>query len=225
MPDSPRLCAICGKRKPKRFCPGVNGDICTLCCGTEREVTVQCPLQCIYLIESRQYDTPRPADPATLPNMDIVVDEGFLRRNESLMTMIAVTILKASVFEGDTLVDTDVRDALASLVQTYRTLQSGLVYEARPDNPLAAKVVRAVQETVGKIREYLDKEGARLDDRDVLKVLAFFQRMELTHWNGRPKSRQFIHFLGGFVPPNAVAEPNDGPLESGNSPSGLIITP
>lgn len=225
MPESSRLCAICGKRKPKRFCPGVNGDICTLCCGTEREVTVQCPLTCIYLIESRGHEVSREVDPRTLPHMDIPVDEAFLRRNESLMTMIAMTMLKTSLFEGDVLVDLDIRDALAALTQTYKTLQSGLVYEVRPENPLAAKVVAAVQETVGKIREYLAKDQARLDDRDVLKVLVFFQRMELTHWNGRPKSRGFIHFLGGFVPPNAAVEPSEEPLVSGDAPSGLIITP
>lgn len=225
MQDSPHLCAICGKRKPKRYCPGVSGDICTLCCGTEREVTVQCPLPCIYLIESRTHDARREVAPGTLPHMDIQVDEAFLRRNESLMTMVALTMLKTSLFEGDILVDTDVRDALAALTQTYRTLQSGLVYEVRPENPLAAKVVSAVQETVVKIREYLARDNARLDDRDVLKVLVFFQRMELSQWNGRPKSRGFIHFLGGFVPPDAAAVPSDTPLVSGDAPSGLIITP
>lgn len=225
MQESSRLCAICGKRKPRRFCPGVNGDICTLCCGTQREVTVQCPLDCVYLIESRQHDVPEPRDPMTLPNMDIAVDETFLRRNESLMTMIALTVLKSSLFEGDVLIDTDVREALDSLVQTWRTLQSGLVYETRPANPLAAKVVTAVQDTISKIREYLTRENARLDDRDVLKVLVFFQRMELTHWNGRPKSRAFIQFLGGFVPPNAVAEPQETLLAPADAPSGLIITP
>ncbi|MDZ4802028.1 MAG: hypothetical protein SGI92_28055 [Bryobacteraceae bacterium] len=225
MQESSRLCAICGKRKPKRFCPGVSGDICTLCCGTEREVTVLCPLTCVYLIESRGHAVRREVDPKTLPNMDIVVDEPFLRRNESLMTMIAMTMLKASLFEGVQLLDTDIRDALAALTQTYKTLQSGLVYEVRPENPLAGKVVVAVQETVATIREYLAGEQVRLDDRNVLKVLVFFQRIELTHWNGRPKSRGFIHFLGGFVPPQAVAEPSDTTLVSGDAPSGLIITP
>jgi hypothetical protein len=225
MPDSPRLCAICGKRRPKRFCPGVNGDICALCCGTEREVTVQCPFTCVYLIESREHDVRPQPEPSTLPNMDISVDEPFLRRNESLLTMLALAILKSSVFDGDTLIDTDVRAALAALVQTYRTLQSGLVYETRPDNPLAGKVVTAVQETVGQIREYLAKNDARLDDRDVLKVLVFFQRMEFSGHNGRPKSRAFIQFLGGFIPPDAIAQAEQSPLEAGSAPSGLIITP
>jgi hypothetical protein len=225
MQDSPRLCAICGKRRPKRLCPGVNGDICPLCCGTEREVTVQCPLDCTYLVESRIHDKPKRPEPSTLPHMDIAVDEAFLRRNESLMTMIALSLLNASLFEGDNIIDTDIRAALEALVQTYRTLQSGLVFETRPDNPFAGKVVTAVQTTVGKIREYLAEENARLDDRDVLKVLVFFQRMELSHWNGRPKSRGFIHFLGGFVPPDAFSDMQESPVASPEAPSGLIIKP
>ena len=42
-------------RRPKRFCPGVRGDICTICCGTEREITVDCPLDCVYLREAHQH--------------------------------------------------------------------------------------------------------------------------------------------------------------------------
>ena len=49
-------CAICQIRRPRRFCPGVRGDICSLCCGTEREVTVNCPLDCEYLQEARKHE-------------------------------------------------------------------------------------------------------------------------------------------------------------------------
>ena len=60
------LCAICGVRKARRFCPGVRGNICTLCCGTEREVTVDCPLDCEYLQEAHRQDVDTRSSPVEL---------------------------------------------------------------------------------------------------------------------------------------------------------------
>ena len=78
-------CAICHTRRPKRFCPGVRGDICTICCGTEREVTVDCPLDCVYLHEAHQHEKIEPTDPRKFPNQDIRVTEEFLRDHEPLL--------------------------------------------------------------------------------------------------------------------------------------------
>ncbi len=47
-------CAICEQRKEKRFCPAVHGKICPQCCGEQREVTLDCPSECPYLLQSRQ---------------------------------------------------------------------------------------------------------------------------------------------------------------------------
>src|SRR5512135_3645036 len=47
-------CAICHERREKRFCPAVHDRICPICCGTEREVTLDCPSQCPYLQQARK---------------------------------------------------------------------------------------------------------------------------------------------------------------------------
>src|SRR5437762_13286709 len=52
-------CPICHKRKAKRFCPARGDSICSQCCGTEREVTIDCPSDCPHLVASRQYDLDR----------------------------------------------------------------------------------------------------------------------------------------------------------------------
>src|SRR3954447_6663195 len=85
-----RVCAICRKRRPRRFCPGVNGDICPICCGTEREVTVNCPLDCIYLQEARHHE--QLVDVVSIPNADIKVDESFLRRNQGLLSFVGASL-------------------------------------------------------------------------------------------------------------------------------------
>src|SRR3954454_7132300 len=82
-------CAICETRRPRRFCPGVRGDICSICCGTEREVSVNCPLECEFLQEARRHDKPATLDPADVPNQDIRVTERFIDEHHALVTFIA----------------------------------------------------------------------------------------------------------------------------------------
>jgi hypothetical protein len=98
-------------------------------------------------------------------------------------------------------VDNDVREALDALTRTYRTLQSGLIYENRPANHLAANIVSAVQESLKKLRDQQAREmesGTR--DADVLGVLVFLQRLELSRNNGRPRGRAFLDFLRSHFP-------------------------
>ena len=230
MAESAALCAICGKRKPKRYCPGVGGDICPICCGTEREVTVNCPLDCSYLQEARRRDRLPDIDPRQFPNADIKVDEAFLQRNEALLIIIAAAVAGNALKDNNNrIIDNDVKQALASLVQTYRTLQTGLFYESRPDNPLAGLVHDGVQKDLADLRERAQKHGQSLRDSDILGILAFLQRLEIQHNNGRPKGRAFIDFLRSFFRPGAPGsqtEAQDEPLiEPGDAGSGLIITP
>jgi hypothetical protein len=53
-------CVICEKRKEKRFCPAVHGRICPQCCGENREITLDCPSDCVYLQQARERELPRP---------------------------------------------------------------------------------------------------------------------------------------------------------------------
>ena len=53
------VCPICNKRKVKRLCPARAESICSICCGEQREVTIDCPTDCVYLVASRDYDLTR----------------------------------------------------------------------------------------------------------------------------------------------------------------------
>jgi hypothetical protein len=220
MLEASRACRICEKRRPKRYCPGVSGDICPICCGTQREVTVNCPLDCVYLREARKHDPPPDVDPRTFPNNDIRVNDEFLQRNEPLLILIASSIARAAL-EAPGVVDSDVKDALYALTRTWRALQSGLIADARPDNRVAGKVYAGVQDTIAEIRQRLEDEGQTLRDADVLGILVFLQRMEILQNNGRPKGRAFIDFLCGFFPPGELRREE----QSAGGGGGLIITP
>ena len=210
-------CRICETRRPRRYCPGVRAEICSICCGTEREVTVTCPLDCEFLQEARRHERTQPIDPESIPNKDIRVTEKFLGDHQELLYFLARTVVNAAL-DTPGAVDNDVREALGALVRTYRTLQSGVFYESRPANPLAAFIFNAVQEEVPRFRtQEQERLGlSTIRDADLLGLLVFLERLELTWNNGRKRGRAFIGFLGQF---------NPSPADTGASPASSLIIP
>ena len=193
-------CKICETRKPRRYCLGVSGEICSLCCGNEREVSVSCPLDCPYLVEARLHEKPRTLNPDEVPNQDVHVTEQFLREHEPLLMFLSARLLEASLASAGA-VDSDVREALQSLIRTYRTLQSGLYYETRPTNMVAAGIHQRIQEAVEALRKELaEKSATPVRDADILGTLVFLERVELNQNNGRPRSRAFLDYLRAYFP-------------------------
>jgi len=193
-------CKICETRKPRRHCPGVGGDICSICCGNEREVSVNCPFDCEYLMEARLHEKLPPVNPEQIPNLDIRVSEDFLREHEPLLIFMGAKLLEASLETGGA-VDSDVREALDSLIRTYRTLQSGLYYESRPNNLVAAAIHQKIQDAVVYLRKELSEKGSTaIRDAEILGVLVFLERVGLHQNNGRPKGRSFIDYLLAHFP-------------------------
>jgi hypothetical protein len=211
-------CALCGTRRPRRYCPGVRGDICPMCCAASREVTVNCPLECSYLQDARQHEkTPEP-DPERLPNSDVSITEKFLRDNAQLFTLACQALLRIALGSAGA-VDNDVREALDALVRTCRTLETGLVYETRPANLLAAGIQQRLRAELDEIRKQL-KESTGMEtvrDADVLGVLVMLQRIEFTRNNGRARGRAFIDFLRHEFQEAASASP----IDTGGA--GLIV--
>ena len=211
------LCKICQTRKAKRYCPGVDGQICAICCGTEREVTVSCPFDCPYLQDARQHERLPQLSPDDVPNKDVRVTDRFLAEHEPLLIAAGRAVLEGALRVHGA-VDFDVRDALDNLARTYRTLQSGVYYESRPENPMAARVYEVVQQRMREFREAETQERglSSTRDADVLGILVFLQRIEFNQNNGRKKGRAFIDFLRQRFSEGLAMEPTTGG-------SGLII--
>ena len=193
-------CRLCETRKPRRFCPGVSGDICSICCGDQREVTVDCPLDCAYLAEARRHEKLADINPEEIPNRDVPISEEFLREHEPLLLFLGAKILEAALSTPGA-VDSDVREALDSLIRTHRTLQSGLYYETKPANLMAASIHEKIQEAVALLRKELSEKGApAVRDAEILGTLVFLQRVALGHNNGRPRGRAFLSYLFAHFP-------------------------
>lgn len=192
-------CAICEKRKEKRFCPAVHGRICPQCCGEQREVTLDCPSDCTYLQQARAHEKPRPVQEldqsALFPQVEI--GEQFLYQHEHLVMGISYALAR-SLRADRGLNDTDIIAVLTSMAKSYDTLvNSGLYYETPVTN--AARQA-AVAEVLQMLKEYREVEQknlgyARLRDSEVLQALVFLLRTAHGRTSGRPKARAFVDFL------------------------------
>jgi len=174
----------------------VRGDICAVCCGTEREVSLDCPLDCPYLQEAHRHEKTPERDPDQLPSKDVEITERFLQENAALFALVC-RALAGIALDSSNIHDADAREALDAMVRTYRTLQSGLVYETRPQNLLAAGIQQKLAGELDEMRKQL-RERAGIEtvrDADILGVLVLLQRMEFARSNGRPRGRAFLDFL------------------------------
>lgn len=202
-----QLCQLCEKRRPRRYCPGVSGDICPRCCGEERENTVDCPLDCEYLQEARRRERPPELTQEDIPHSDIEITEQFLDSNSNLVTHTARALVDAALAVPGA-IDSDAREALESMIKTHRTLESGIIYTSRPDNPLAASIQQGVMESIEKLRTDLKKRTGSnpIRDKDLLGVLVFLARVGVAHDNRRRRGRAFLDFLRRYFQRTAPGE-------------------
>jgi hypothetical protein len=208
-------CAICEKRPPKRFCPAKGEKICAICCGQEREVSIDCPLDCPYLIAAHRYEAEhrKPIPPEEFPYRGTDVSMEFIYEHWPVVTGIATTVL-AFHAQNRELNDGAIFAALDALAETYRTLGTGIYYERPPDAPLARALYGHL---AGFFQDFRKQEAQRrgtssLKDSDVFLLLVFLLRVGKQETNGRPRSRAFLGFLRAKFPlPVAAAAVADGP--------------
>jgi len=209
-------CVICEQRKEKRFCPAVNGRICPQCCGEQREVTLDCPSECVYLQQARRYERPQPLEAldqnALFPEVEI--GERFLYQHEHLVLGLNYSLAK-SAKSNLAIRDADLIAALTWLARSYKTLaNSGLHYEAPATNIVHQAIASDIQKMIQEYREAEQKHTgySRLKNSEVLRALVFLIRMGFTRTSGRPKSRAFVDFLLLQFPgsESAVAAADEG---------------
>ncbi len=189
----------------------MEGEICSQCCGREREETIDCPIDCGFLIESRIHDKDRPIDPSLYP--DLRPTEAFVHANQNLFVVISLALFSAGL-ETQACIDRDLEEALDAAIRNRKSRESGLIYDGKPDNRIAAGILERLE---SRLREFRDEsaqwEGYKPpSDSDLLKMLVFVRILASSHDNGRRKSRAFLHFLYGIAAqrfPEGIQE--DGP--------------
>ena len=195
-------CTICEKRRAERFCPAKAEKICAVCCGKEREVTIDCPSDCTYLISAHRYESEHARDiPTDTPLLDETIPKDLVHAHQQLMAAIAFSIAKFCAAQP-TAVDNDILTALEALAKTYKTLSSGLIYEKPPQAALPAELYASLTAFLDEIKRQQGERGASASfkDSEIFYLLVFLYRMGLLRTNGRPRSRLFIEFLRGQFP-------------------------
>ena len=195
-------CPICEKRRAERFCPAKAEKICAVCCGKEREVSIDCPSDCAYLISAHRYESEHPRDiPADTPLLDETIPKDLVHTHQQLMAALAFSIAKFCAAQASA-ADNDILAALEALAQTYKTLGSGLIYEKPPQAPLQGELYAALMAFIDEIKKQQAESGASASFKamDIFYLLVFLYRMGLLRTNGRPRSRLFIEFLRGQFP-------------------------
>jgi len=196
------VCPICQKRKAKRFCPAKSENICSVCCGTEREATIDCPSDCPHLVASREYDWHRrqygdSVDWSQAPFPERRLDRDWVITHAELVSAISYAVC---LFGRDhrPLVDSDVIAALTALAETYRTLSSGIYYEKLPAYRLQADLYQALQTALADFKKkQAQAMMSSVRDSDARDVLMSMAQLGYFRQNGRPKGRAFLDLLRG----------------------------
>jgi len=205
-------CPICEKRKESRFCPAKGEKICAVCCGTYREVTIDCPPDCSYLLAAHRYEDEHQRElPADTPLLNAKISRDDIHMHQMVLSGIAFAAAKFCAAHADA-TDPDVLAALESLAETFKTLSSGILYEKPPVAPIQRELYAALAAFLNEAKVNPTHASSvaghaavppnlpPIKDAEIFSLLVFLYRMGLLRTNGRPRARRFIHFLRSQFP-------------------------
>lgn len=198
-----KICPICNKRRAERYCPAMGEKICAIDCGTEREVTIDCPTSCAYLIAAHRWEQshPKPLAESEFPFPEVSLPPDLIHTHQHVLSSFGFTVLIYAV-DQRSLTDSDVFAAVQALAETRRTLLSGIYYEKPPEIPVAAGLYAALAKFVEDEKKHVAEhpDFPPLKDTEIFQLLVFFLRFGRMRSNGRPHTRAFIEFLRSQFP-------------------------
>jgi hypothetical protein len=203
-----KICPICNKRRAERYCPAKGEKICAIDCGIEREVNIDCPIDCSHLVAAHRWEQshPKPLAEGDVPFPEVSFPSDLIHTRQAVLSMLGYTVL---IFAADqrSLADSDVFAAVQALAETRRTLLSGIYYEKPPEIPVAAGLYAALAKFIEDEKKHAAEhpEVPALKDTEIFHLLVFFLRFGRLRSNGRPRTRAFITFLRSTIPQEAPA--------------------
>jgi hypothetical protein len=180
-----------------------------VCCGTEREVTIDCPWDCSYLHASRQYDLDRrEVTPSEVPFAETKIPPSFVMEHQNLLLALSYSLC-ASARDNRLVTDSEVLAALQALAEAYKTLSSGIYYEKAPDFRVQRELYDALKLAIEEFKKRAAQQAgaASIRDSEIRDALIFMAQLGATRANGRPKGRAFLDFLRSQFKPEEFAKP------------------
>lgn len=167
----------------------------------EREVSIDCPVDCTYLLAAHRYEEQHPRTlPSGTPLLEVRLNSEIIQTHQQLLSAVAFNIARfcAERHEAN---DPDVLAGLHSLAEAYKTLASGIVYEQLPELPVQRELHTALSKFFAESKQkQVQASFSHAKDSEIYQLLVFLYRMGLMHTNGRPQARRFIEYLRSQFP-------------------------
>jgi hypothetical protein len=166
-----------------------------VCCGTKREIEIDCPSSCTYLKASRSYEAEKPIiDPELLAKIR-KYDNSFVERYDHVLAAINQTVVEERL-SSPWLVDNDVIEVYKALSTTMRTLSSGIYYESLPQGPVRLSLFRRLKDAVdGLMKPDPASEYPALKASEAVDVLDFVTFAAQMNSSVRPRSRRYLDWI------------------------------
>jgi len=188
-------CPLCSQRAGKRYCPAIAEHICPVCCGTKREIEIDCPSSCSYLKASRTYEAEKPLPDPELAAKAGQYDVRFFEQYHLVLDALTDAIIEEHL-HSKWLVDSDVLEVFKALKATMKTLSSGIYYESLPEGPARLSLFRRLKGLMDELMQP-DPTGGRkiLKTSEVMEILDFVTLVAEGHSSIRPKSRRYLDWI------------------------------
>lgn len=178
-----KKCIICNRRKGDRFCPALEDNICSLCCGTKRQKEITCSPGCEYLKRGKDYQLAQQISKQISSSFQTESDDIF--RNEEVVQF--VMPLERSFLENfyddKSVNDNDIYDALVK-IYSYQTKNIDLL---KANN----KCEELIFEVFNELNKALPNISEDLKTKSILRIL----RSIKTSSGGILGSRNYLEMI------------------------------
>ena len=203
-------CPLCSDRAGKRYCPAKGVQICAVCCGTLREVEIDCPSSCIHLKASRSYAAEKQIPDPQLAAKIHKFDKKFLHDFSPILDAVSKSVVEERL-TSPWLVDRDVIEVYKCLHTTMKTLASGIYYESLPDGPVRISLFRRLKALLDELMQPdPSADHGVLKVSEALDVLDFLTFVAQMNSSVRPRSRGYLDWLSTMSGMPAAAEHSSG---------------
>ncbi len=206
-------CPLCSERSGKRYCPAKGSQICAVCCGTKREVEIDCPASCPHLIAGRSYEAEKRVPDPELARRVEKYSNDFVYKYSPILDAISRSVVEERV-QSPWLVDNDVIEVYKSLASTMKTLSSGIYYESLPEGSVRISLFKRLKTQLDELMQPSPNADRRaLKVSEAVDVLDFLSFAAQANSSVRPKSRRYLDWLTSM----------SGLTPSTEQSSGLIL--
>lgn len=177
-------------------------------------MTIDCPSDCPYLVESRKHELERrEVDWADVPFADTKIPSSFVARHEPLILALGYAIC-LNARDNAAVTDSDVIASVKSLAGSYQTLSSGIYYEKPPDYVVQRELYDSLKAAIESYKKTESRNMglATVRDSEIRDALIFLAQLGGTRTNGRPKGRAYLDLLRRQFKSDELEKPSSGLL-------------